>query len=128
MTLPRFTLAIGLAFWAWRSGHYAAAAALALLVEAPGVFSLRFDFKHPDFARIADLCTVLFVGVLIWLFVSIEPPRTARAVLTTLLWLPAILSPIVLAQRFSTVGWCPLSGLFRYLRKQRERDPNYRET
>lgn len=128
MKLPRFGLALALAFWGWRSGDYAAAAALALLVEAPGFARLRFQLDHADFARIADLCTVLFIAVLAWLFVSLEPPRTARAVLTTLLWTPALLVPLVLAQRFSIAGTFPLSGLFRYLRKQRARDPNYRET
>jgi hypothetical protein len=126
--LPRLALAVALAFWGWRSGHYAAAVALALLVEAPGLVRARFELAHRDFARIADLCTVLFVALLVWLFVSLEPPRTARAVLTTLLWTPALLVPLVLAQRFSTAGRFPLSGLFRYLRKQRERDPQYRET
>lgn len=128
MKLPRLALAVALAFWGWRSGHYAAAVALALLVEAPGFMRARFELAHRDFARIADFCTVLFVAVLAWLFISLEPPRTARAVLTTLLWMPGLLVPLVLAQRFSTAGRFPLSGLFRYLRKQRERDPNYRET
>lgn len=128
MKLPRLALAVALACWGWRSGHYAAAAALAVLVEAPGFLRPRFELAHADFARIADLCTVLFVALLAWLFVSLEPPRTARAVLTTLLWTPALLVPLVLAQRFSTAGRFPLSGLFRYLRKQRERDPHYRET
>lgn len=128
MKLPRLSLALALAFWGWRSGQYAAAVTLALLVEAPGFLGLRFQFDHRDFARIADLCTVLFIALLAWLFASLEPPRTARAVLTTLLWTPGLLVPLVLAQRFSTAGTFPLSGLFRYLRKQRERDPNYRET
>ena len=128
MKLPPLALAVALGFWGWRSGHYAAAVVLALLVEAPGYVRARFELAHRDFARIADLCTVLFVAVLVWLFISLEPPRTARAVLTTLVWMPALLVPLVLAQRFSTAGRFPLSGLFRYLRKQRERDPAYRET
>src|SRR4051812_389730 len=128
MTVPRFALAVGLAFWGWRSGQYAAAAALAVLVEMPAFVRLRFELVHADFTRIADLCTVLFIATLAWLFVSLEPPRTARAVLTTLLWTPALLVPLVLAQRYSTAGTFPLSGLFRYLRKQRSRDPSYRET
>jgi len=128
MRLPRYALGAALAFWGWRSGQYAAAAALAFLAEAAVVVRLRFRLEHADFARIADLCTVLFTALLAWLFVSVEPPRTARAVLTTLLWTPALLAPLVLAQRFSTAGRFPLSGLFRYLRKQRQRDPSYRET
>jgi len=124
MSLPRYLLGAALAFWGWRSGHYAAAAALAVLAEAPHFTRLRFELRHADLARVADLCAAFFVGLLIWLFASLEEPRTARAVLTSLLWLPAVLMPVLLAQRLSGTGRIPLSALFRYLRKQRERDPS----
>lgn len=117
-------LGAALAFWGWRSGNYAAAGALALAAEAPNFVRARFGFRHADLARIADLCAALFVGLVIWLFASLEEPRTARAVLTSLLWLPAILMPVLLVQRFSATGRIPLSALFRYLRKARERDPS----
>ena len=128
MSIPPFALAAALAFWGWRSGHYAAAAVLAILVEGPRYIGLRFELRHAEFARIADFCSVLFVALLGWLFVSLEAPSTARAVLTAMLWLPAVLLPILLAQRLSSAGLMPLSALFRYLRKLRARDPNYRET
>ncbi|MGH8723467.1 MAG: transglutaminase-like domain-containing protein [Burkholderiales bacterium] len=117
-------LGAALAFWGWRSGNHAAAAALVLAAEAPHVLRARFEFRHADLARVADLCAALFVGLVIWLFASLEEPRTARAVLTSLLWLPAILMPVLLVQRFSGTGRIPLSALFRYLRKARERDPS----
>ncbi len=122
--MPRLLLGAGLAFWGWRSGHYAAAALLAVLAEAPAAMRLRFELHQPEFMRIADLCAVLFVAVLVGLFATVEPPRTARAVLTTLLWLPAVLMPILLAQQLSSAGRVPLSALFRYVRKRRERDPS----
>src|SRR3989442_394402 len=128
MSLPPFARAAALAFWGWRSSHYGAAAVLALLAEGPRYLRARFELQHGDFARVADLCSVLFVAVVGWLFLSLEAPRTARAVLTAMLWLPAVLSPILLAQRLSPSGMLPLSALFRYLRKLRARDPNYRET
>lgn len=127
MRVPPLLLAAGLAFWGWRSGNYAAAAALAALAEAPGFVKLRVDLQHAQFARIADLCTVLFIALVLWLFVSLEPPRTARAVLTSMLWLPAVLMPVLAAQRFSSAGRIPLSALFRYLRRLRERDPEFRD-
>jgi hypothetical protein len=128
MSLPPFVLAAALAFWGWRSGHYGAAALMALLAEGPRYVRLRFDLQHGDFARVADLCSVLFVALVGWLFFSLEAPRTARAVLTAMLWLPAVVLPILIAQRISSAGRLPLSALFRYLRKLRARDPNYRET
>lgn len=128
MSLRSFVLAAVLAFWGWRSGHYAASVLLAVLLEAPRYLRLRFELSYVDFTRVAQLCTVLFVGLLAYLFATVEPPRTARAVLTTMLWLPAVLAPLVLTQRLSTAGLLPLSALFRYLRKMRERDPAYQET
>lgn len=122
--MPPFLLAAALAFWGWRSGNYAAATALALLAEAPRWARLRFDLGHADLTRVATLCTAVFVGMLGWLFLTVEPPRTARAVLTSLLWLPAVLAPLLLAQQISSAGRIPLSTLFRYLRKLKERDPS----
>lgn len=127
MSLPPFAIAAALAFWGWRSGHYGAAMALAVVTEAPRFIGLRFDLRHAEFARVADLCTLLFAGLLGTLFLTSEAPRTARAVLTTMLWLPALLVPVLLAQRYSMSGRFPLSGLFLYLRKLRARDPAYRE-
>jgi len=128
MSLPPFVLAAVVAFWGWRSGNYAAALLLALLLEAPRYLRLRFELSYLDFTRVAQLCTVIFVGLLAYLFATVEQPRTARAVLTTMLWLPAVLAPLVITQRLSTGSLLPLSALFRYLRKMRERDPAYRET
>jgi len=124
MRVPPLLLGAALAFWGWRSGNYAAAAALALLAEAPHAAPWRIELRPIDFSRIADSCTVFFAGLLVWLFATLEEPRTARAVLTTLLWLPAVLMPILLAQRFSAAGRLPLSALFRYLRKLKEREPS----
>ncbi|MGQ0655737.1 MAG: transglutaminase-like domain-containing protein [Betaproteobacteria bacterium] len=121
--MPPFLLAAALAFWGWRSGNYAAATMLAVLAEAPRWITLRFDLRHEDLTRVATLCTAVFVGMLGWLFLTVEPPRTARAVLTSLLWLPAVLAPLLVAQQLSSAGRVPLSTLFRYLRKLKERDP-----
>ena len=119
----KLVLGAALLFWGWRSGNYFVAAILALLVEAPHFVRARFEFRHADVARMADVCAFFFVGLVIWLFASLEEPRTARAVMTSLLWLPAVLTPVLLAQRFSASGRIPMSALFRYLRKARERDP-----
>jgi len=128
MNLPPFVLAVALAFWGWRSGNYGACLLLAVLIEAPRFLRLRFELSYLDFTRVAQLCTVIFVGLLAYLLATVEQPRVARAVLTTILWLPAVLAPLVLTQRLSTGGLLPLSALFRYLRKMRERDPAYQET
>jgi len=128
MNMPPFVLAIALMFWGWRSGNYGACLLLAVLIEVPRYLRLRFELSYLDFTRVAQLCTVIFVGLLAYLLATVEQPRVARAVLTTMLWLPAVLAPLVITQRLSTGGLLPLSALFRYLRKMRERDPSYQET
>src|SRR5579859_1467783 len=77
MSLPPFVLAAVLAFWGWRSGNYAAGALLAVLLEAPRYLRLRFELSYVDFTRVAQLCTVLFVGLLAYLFATVEPPHRA---------------------------------------------------
>ena len=77
--LPPLAIAVALAFWGWRSGNYATAAALALLLEAPRFLPPRFQLGAADFDRVTDLCAVLFAALLGWLFISLEAPRAAGA-------------------------------------------------
>jgi hypothetical protein len=93
---------------------------LALLVEAPRWLRLRFALDATDYARIADLCTVFFVGLAV---VLAADRGVSRGVIGSFQWLPAILAPILLAQRFGAADRVPLTALFRYLRKQKERNP-----
>jgi len=121
--MPRLLLGAALAFWGWRTGNYVAAGLLAILAEAPRSMRLRFELGQAEFMHVATLCNVIFVSLLGFLFITVEPPRVARAVLTTLLWMPAILMPLLLAQQLSSAGRIPLSSLFSYMRKQVRRDP-----
>jgi transglutaminase-like putative cysteine protease len=121
--MPRFLLGVALLWWGWRSGNYLSGALLAVLAEAPRMLRARYELGDEDFRRIATLCTIIFVALLAWLFASAEGPRTAYAVLTTLLWLPAVLMPLLLAQLLSSAGRVPLSAMFRYVRKLKQRNP-----
>ena len=124
MSLPPVLLGAALLFWGWRSGNPVAGVLLALLIEAPHLVRARFDFRHADLTRVADLCGTLFAGMLVWQFAGQDGGTASRAVLSTLQWMPALLMPVLLAQLFSSSGRIPLSALFRYLRKARERDPS----
>ena len=44
------------------------------------------------------------------------------AVLVAIEWLPAVLAPVLLSQGLSSGGRIPLSALFRYVRKRKQRD------
>ncbi len=121
MSVPRGLLGAGLLFWGWQTGNLLAGIALAVIIEAPRWSRVRFELRPTDLARIADLCTVIFVGVV----VAVAASRGLRdGVLGTLTWLPAVLAPILLAQLVSSAGRIPLSALFQYVRRRKRRDPS----
>ena len=121
--MPRLIVGVALLWWGWRSGNYVSGALLAILAEAPRLTRARYELGAEEFRRVATLCTIVFVALLAWLFASTDGPRTAYAVLTTLVWLPAVLMPLLLAQQLSSAGRVPLSAMFRYVRKLKQRNP-----
>ncbi len=108
-------------FWGWQTGTLLIGIPLAVLVEALRWSTFRLELRQADLARIADLCTLLFLGIVALLAVN---RGFGRGLLGAFEWLPAVLAPILLSQLASTAGRIPLSALFRYLRKQRQRDPS----
>ncbi|TAK49107.1 MAG: transglutaminase domain-containing protein [Betaproteobacteria bacterium] len=117
---PPLLIGASLLFWGWQSGNGFAAAGLALLLEVLRRVSLRFDLGAAEHARIADLCTILFVGLTAVLAVN---RGAAHGILAAFQWLPVALAPILAAQLLSASGRVPLSALFRYLRKLKREDP-----
>ncbi len=120
MSLPPLVAGAALLFWGWHSGTLLLAAPLALALEAPRWLRLRFALAPADYARIADLCTVFFIG----LAVALAFDRgVAHGVIGAFRWLPAVLAPILLAQRLGEDGRIPLTALFRHMRKLKQRQP-----
>jgi hypothetical protein len=121
MILPRGLLGAGLLFWGSQTDYLLIGAILAAVIEAPRWSTVRFELRPADLARIADLCTVIFVGVV----VVVAASRGFRdGMLGALQWLPAVLAPIVLAQLASSAGRIPLSALFQVVRRRKRRDPS----
>ncbi|MFO1361345.1 MAG: transglutaminase domain-containing protein [Burkholderiales bacterium] len=121
MNLPRGLLGAGLLFWGSQTDYLLVGAVLAALVEAPRWSTVRFELRPADLARIADLCTLIFIGVV----VVVAASRGFRdGLLGALQWLPAVLAPIVLAQLASSAGRIPLSALFQVVRRRKRRDPS----
>ncbi len=120
MSLPPFLVGAAALFWGWQSGNLPLAVPVALLLEAPRWVRLRFALEDADYARISDLCTVFFVGTAV---VVAANRGVTQGVIGAVQWLPAILSPILLAQHLGAADRVPLTALFRYLRKMKERDP-----
>jgi protein-glutamine gamma-glutamyltransferase len=123
MNLPPLLAGAALLFWGWHTGNLLIAAPIALLVEAPRWIRLRFALEAADYARVADLCTVFFVGLTVLLAAD---RGVAHGVIGAFRWLPAVLSPILLMQRLGEDGRVPLTALFRYMRKQKQRNPAFK--
>jgi len=120
MSLPPFLAAAALLFWGACTDSLLLAAPLALALEAPRWTRLRFALDAGDYARVADLCTVFFVGLAVMLAAD---RGVAHGVIGAFRWLPAVLSPILLVQRLGEGGRVPLTALFRYMRKLKQRQP-----
>ncbi|HEX2649409.1 MAG TPA: transglutaminase domain-containing protein [Burkholderiales bacterium] len=118
--LPPFAIGAALVFWGWQSGNLAVGLIAALALEAPRWLNLRIDLGVTEHSTIADLSTIGFV----LLAVIIAANRgVASGVLQAFIWLPLVLSPIVLAQYVCAERRLPLSALFRYMRKLKRQNP-----
>ena len=115
---PPLLLAAGTLFWGWQTGYFAAALAIALLLEAPRWTRLRLELGEADFNRVADYTTWLFVGVAAYL---VATRGVSRGVIAAFQWLPALLVPIVAVQRFSRAERINLTALLRLLRRLKAR-------
>jgi hypothetical protein len=84
----------------------------------PALTRLRLELSERDQHRIADLTMVLFVAVA----GSLIATESLRAgVHESLVWLPGVVLPLMLAQTMCVEGRVPLTALFRYLRKLKAR-------
>ena len=113
---PPLLVAAGLLFWGWFSGFIAAAAAMAIAIEAPRYLRMRWELSQRDFERIADLCTVAFVSALVFQFV--QSRHFPDSLISVLVWLPMLFFALLLVQRYSTAQRIPLSALFWSLRQR----------
>ena len=119
MTLPPLIVGAALAFWGWETGNLAIGIALALLAEGFRRYEARFDLEPQRYERLSDLCTVAFVALVGVMAANRGLPH---GILAGFQFVPATLMPILVAQYASTPRRIRLSALFRYLRKQKQRD------
>ena len=121
MNAPPFLLGAGLAFWGWQSGNLLVGIALGVAIEALRLARPRLDLGTAEHSTIADLSTIGFV----LLAALISANRgIAHGILQAFVWLPAAISPILLAQYSSVEGRVPLSALLRYVRKLKRERPD----
>ncbi|MDX1376950.1 MAG: hypothetical protein R3357_15390, partial [Burkholderiales bacterium] len=125
--LPPLLLGAALAFWGLEVGQLALGVALGVALEAAARLPWRVDLQPASYERLADLCTVFFVGFIVVSAASADSPGVSRSILAGLKYLPAFVAPIAMAQLVSSGGRLRLSALLRAMRQRRRRDPQARD-
>jgi hypothetical protein len=125
MKTPSLLLGTALIFWGWQSGLWIFAVVMALAFESSRRIRLRWDLSAADFRRISDLCSLLFVILLVYLLVS---DRSAYFLIVLVKWLPIIFFPLLVAQAFATSDRVDISALFLLLRKKKKTDRKRKST
>ncbi len=109
-------LGASLMFWGWQTGYMILAAVMALVLEGSRLIKLKWDFSQSDFNRISDLCNLIFLGMVAYIFLS---KRSASAILVLLQWVPIALFPLLIFQVYSTSDRIDISAIFLIVRKRR---------
>jgi transglutaminase-like putative cysteine protease len=125
MKPPALLLGAALIFWGWQTGLWLLAALMALIFEGSRFLRFRWDLSRDDFKRISDLCTILFVILLIYILVS---DRSSYFILVLFKWLPIVLFPLLAAQAYSTSDRIDISTLFLFLRKKKQKEEKQNRT
>lgn len=104
----------GALFWGLAAGHPIPGVMLAVLVESVRAVRTRWVFERREFERVADLASIALVLLLAWQWFGSR--HAGEGILATLLWLPAVLAPLLLMQRLSVGDSVPLTAFFWSLR------------
>lgn len=115
MKTPSFIMGASLIFWGWQAGLLIPAVIMALVFEGSRFVALRWDFSTTDFNRISDLCTVIFLGMLVYTLIS---KSSTPAMLVLLQWLPMCFFPLVASLAYSTSEHIDVSALFLIMRRK----------
>jgi len=113
MKTPPLLLGAALLFWGWQTGLLILAAIMALVIEGSRLVKSRLDLSHSDFRRISNLCTFLFMGMVIYLLAT---NRSPGAILILIQRFPIIFFPLLLGQYYSTSEKIDIGTLFLIFR------------
>ena len=125
MKTPPFLMGATLIFWGWQTGLWILAAVMTIVFEGSRFIRLRWDLSTADFRRISDLCSLLFVILLVYLLVS---ERSAYFLIVLVKWLPIVFFPLLVAQAYATSDRIDISALFLLLRKKKKKDKKQKST
>ena len=108
MKLPPFLLGATILFWGWQTGFWLAAIPLAIAYEGSRYINWRWQLLTADFRNVSHVCTVLLVGVLIYLLFN---DGSLQLIFAFFQWLPIICAPLLIAQAYSTSDRVDLHAL-----------------
>jgi len=115
-------LGAALLFWGWQTGHLAAGAIMAAVLEGARLIKARWEFTDNDFRRIWIFCALLLLAAALYAFSANGGPTdmrgffhnpspaternagnaTAQTVAALIRWLPIMFFLFVAAQAFSS--------------------------
>lgn len=118
MKTPPLLLGASLVFWGWSSDMLWVSIIMAIVLEGSRMLKTRWDLSLSDFSRIADVTSLILLGLVIYLYVT----EGVLGILYILLqWLPALFFLLLLAQEYSTQGCINIRSLFWTLRRRQPR-------
>ncbi len=115
MKTPVLLLGASLMFWGWQADHWIWAALMAIILEGSRLIRLRWDLSNADFRRISDLCVILFLILLIYLWMA---DRSVTFIVGLIQWLPVVFLPLLAAQEYSTSNRIDIRTLFLLQRRK----------
>jgi transglutaminase-like putative cysteine protease len=98
-TPPPLLLALALVFWGWQTGLWPAACVMAAIVEGARFVPWRWDLARADFNRVSDLCSLILVGLVVYLGATTDAPRVLTLIFQ---WFPLVALPLLVAQLYSS--------------------------
>jgi transglutaminase-like putative cysteine protease len=96
---PPLLLALALVFWGWQTGLWPAACVMAAILEGARFLPWRWDLARADFNRVSDLCSLILVGLVVYLGATTDAPRVLTLIFQ---WFPLVALPLLVAQLYSS--------------------------
>jgi len=99
MKVSPWIISGALLFWGSETDNLLVGGLLALLCAASALTARRYTLTDEDFIKISDVTSLVFLAAVALVLINFKPINFLRI---TASWLPLILSPLILAQLYST--------------------------
>ncbi len=117
MKVSIFFIPGALLFWGWQVQTLWIAVIFVLVIVASEWSNIKFELSVPDFNKFVDVSTIILAGAIV-LALTLD---AQKAIWILLKWLPAILFPIIAAQKFSIAGKIDIQSFFLTTRRSANR-------